>query len=70
MLCIDCKARPMHARMRCNACYLVYRRSAAFARAYAPKHQSCWCGEHAEGRGLCWKHYMQAYRQEQRRANH
>jgi hypothetical protein len=64
MMCIDCRARPTHARGRCNACYHVYRHSDAYTRVYQPRHQPCHCGQPAFARGLCQMHYMRAYRSE------
>lgn len=32
----------------------------------SPRHNPCWCGEPNYGNGLCFKHYFEKYRQEQR----
>jgi hypothetical protein len=69
-LCGQCHRYPIHARGMCLYCCNAFYKNRDFDRIYQ-RNRRCeadGCEGKALGRGLCNKHYMQAYRAERKRA--
>ena len=67
-ICVICNKSKALAREMCNTCYNQLWRGGFLEKVYE-SHDSCvLCGEEHVAKGLCRKHYMQVYREVNRRS--